>query len=69
MYLSVFRIISVPNDLQKQDSESVPIDDNDYDDEKDKNYYNDILIMIIIITTMMMMMITDRDTMPSEMLF
>lgn len=65
MYLSVFRIISVPNDLQKQDSESVPIDDNDYDDEKDKNYYNDIIIM----TTMMMMMITDRDTMPSEMLF
>lgn len=68
MYLSVFRIISVPNDLQKQDSESVPIDDNDYDDEKDKNYY-DIIIMIIIMTTMMMMMITDRDTMPSEMLF
>lgn len=67
MYLSVFRIISVPNDLQKQDSESVPIDDNDY--EKDKNYYNDIIIMIIIMTTMMMMMITDRDTMPSEMLF
>lgn len=69
MYLSVFRIISVPNYLQKQDSESVPIDDNDYDDEKDKNYYNDIIIMIIIMTTMMMMMITDRDTMPSEMLF
>lgn len=69
MYLSVFRIISVPNDLQKRDSESVPIDDNDYDDEKDKNYYNDIIIMIIKMTTMMMMMITDRDTMPSEMLF
>lgn len=69
MYLSVFRIISVPNDSQKQDSESVPIDDNDYDDEKDKNYYNDIIIMIIIMTTTMMMMITDRDTMPSEMLF
>lgn len=69
MYLSVFRIIIVPNDLQKQDSESVPIDDNDYDDEKDKNYYNDIIIMIIIMTTIMMMMITDRDTMPSEMLF
>lgn len=68
MYLNVFRIISVPNDLQKQDSESVPIDDNDYDDEKDKNYYNDIIRMIIM-TTMMMMMITDRDTMPSEMLF
>lgn len=43
--------------------------DNDYDDEKDKNYYNDIIIMIIIMTTIMMMMITDRDTMPSEMLF
>lgn len=55
--------------LSVQDSESVPIDDNDYDDEKDKNYYNDIIIMIIIMTTMMMMMITDRDTMPSEMLF